>query len=63
MESYLELARKETFDSLHFKVKSIFKKYVHAEEYYIVILSADTIYSYFQDKFPTVHYNIFIGDN
>jgi hypothetical protein len=63
LEQYLEQAKKQTFDTLHFKVKSIFKKYVNAEEHHIVILSADTIYSYFQDKFSTVHYNIFVGDN
>jgi len=63
LQHYLERARKETYDTLHFKVKSTFKKYVNAEEHYIVILAADTIYSYFQDKFATVHYNIFVGDN
>ncbi len=45
------------------KVRSVYSKYVNIEDHYINILSADTIYSYFQDKFPTVHYNIFIGDN
>lgn len=61
--SYLELAKKESFESLHVKVKSILIRYVNAEEHYIVILAADIIYSYFQDKFGTTHYNIFVGDN
>jgi hypothetical protein len=63
LEEYLKRARNETFDTFLSKVKSIYKIYVNTEEHYITILAADTIYSYFQDKFPTVHYNIFVGDN
>ncbi|HYA84001.1 MAG TPA: hypothetical protein VEH06_11215, partial [Candidatus Bathyarchaeia archaeon] len=63
LQKYLDLAGKETFETLHSKVETIYKKYVNAEEYYIVILAADTIYSYFQDRFGTTHYNIFVGDN
>jgi hypothetical protein len=63
LQKYLDLASKETFETLHYKVETIYKKYVNAEEYYIVSLAADTIYSYFQDRFGTTHYNIFVGDN
>jgi hypothetical protein len=63
LNQYLEKARKETFDSLYLKTKTIYKKYVNIEDYLLSTLSADTIYSYFQDKFPTLHYNIFVGDN
>ena len=63
LEDYLKRATQETLDSLYFKVKTVFEKYVNAEKHHIVILAADTIYSYFQDKFPTLHYNIFVGDN
>ncbi len=63
LKEYLELARKETFDTLLSQVQIIYSKYVNTDEHYIVILAADTIYSYFQDKFGTTHYNIFVGDN
>jgi hypothetical protein len=63
LERYLERARNETYDSLYQRVKSIYRKYVNAEDHYICILSADTVQSYFQDKFSTVHYNILVGDN
>ncbi len=63
LEQYLERARNETFDSLYQRVKPIYSRYVNAETHHISVLSADTIYSYFQDKFPTLHYNIFVGDN
>ena len=63
LDTYLQNARNESLDTLYLKVKSIYKKYVDAEEKYIVLLAADTILSYFQDKFGTMHYNILVGDN
>lgn len=63
LNNYLDLAKKETFETLYSKVESIFRKYVNAEDHYITILSADIIYSYFQDKFGTTRYDIIIGDN
>jgi hypothetical protein len=38
-------------------------KYVVAEDHYLTLLTADIIYTYFQDKFGTTHYVICIGDN
>jgi len=63
LNHYLERARNETFGSLYLKTKLIYRKYVNIEDHLLSILSADTVYSYFQDKFPTLHYNIFVGDN
>ena len=48
-EKYLELAKKETIDSLFEKVYTEFKKYLNAEDHTLVILSADTVYSFFQE--------------
>ena len=63
MERYVELARKETFDSLYKLSKSNLLKYVNVDEHCLIVIAADVIFSYFQDKFPTVHYEIFVGDN
>ncbi len=63
LQMYIEQARRETFDSLYQQVKSELQKYVNVDEHYLVVIAADIIFSYFQDKFPTVHYNIFVGDN
>jgi hypothetical protein len=61
---YLQLAKKiNNFDPIFKLVREIFQKYIDAEDHYITILAADTIYSYFQDKFATTHYLICIGDN
>ena len=39
------------------------RNYVNIEEHVLVILAADTLYRYFQEKFGATHYNIFIGEN
>ena len=36
---------------------------MNAKKHYISILTADIIHSLFYDRFSTVHYNIFLGDN
>jgi hypothetical protein len=60
---YLKLAVNESFNSLYLKVEQIYRKYVNVEEYYYPVLIGDTIWSYFQDRFPYTHYLIFTGDN
>lgn len=63
LQTYVDLAKRETLDSLYQQVKSELKKYLNMDEHYLVVIAADIIFSYFQDKFPTVHYDIFVGDN
>ncbi len=63
LKKYLTLARLESFNSLFEKVLLESRKYINNEEHTLVIISADTVYSYFQDRFGTTHYNIFVGDN
>lgn len=60
---YLKLARRETLDSLHQAVKSNLRRYVNVDEHYLVVMASDVILSYFQEKFPTMHYDVFVGDN
>jgi hypothetical protein len=63
LKEYIELAKKETFDSLFQKILEQIRNFVNIEEHVLVILAADTLYSYFQEKFGATHYNIFIGEN
>ena len=60
---YLELAKRETLDSLYQVVKSNLQRYINVDEHYLVVIASDIILSYFQDKFATLHYDIFVGDN
>jgi hypothetical protein len=63
LETYIELAKRETMDSLYQAVKSNLQRYVNVDEHYLVVMASDIILSYFQDKFATLHYDIFVGDN
>jgi hypothetical protein len=58
---FVDRARKETIDSLFLKHKSIWKKIVVADNEVINLLAIDSLYSYFQDKFSTTHYDMFVG--
>jgi hypothetical protein len=59
----IEKAKNETLDSLYKLVKSIFKKYIDADDFHISFCAADTIFTYFQDKIGLTHYLFFVGGN
>jgi hypothetical protein len=59
----LERAKSETLDSLFLMVETINRKYVDVEDHYHVLLTADIIWTWLQDKFGYTHYIIIIGDN
>ena len=61
VEQVIEQAKKETLDTLYKKVKSIWKKYVDADDFHISICAADTIFTYYQDRLGLVHYLFFVG--
>ena len=52
----VEKARSETLDTLYKKVKSLWKKYVDADDFHISICAADTVFTYYQDKIGLTHY-------
>jgi len=59
----LEDASKWSLDSIFSKVETINRKYVDIEDHYHVLLTADIIWTWLQDKFGYTHLNIFTGDN
>jgi hypothetical protein len=50
-------------DSLFKKVKSIWKRYFDIDNETLILCSADTIFTYFQDKLGMTRYLLFVGDN
>jgi hypothetical protein len=56
-------AKIESRDSLYQKSKPIVKKYNDQDDYKLVLIAADIVWSYFQDKFSTTHYDCVVGDN
>jgi hypothetical protein len=63
IETIVNLAMKETIFTLFRKARSIVSKYVDQEDHLINLVSVNTIFSYFQDRFSTVHYIGIFGDN
>jgi hypothetical protein len=55
--------KNENLDTMYKKVKSIWGKYVDADDFHISICAADTIFTYFQDKIGLTHYLFFVGGN
>ena len=54
----MERAKNETIDSLYKHAKQITEDYNDQKKEKVVLLAIDIIWSYFQDKFPTTHYDI-----
>lgn len=63
LNEYIKRSKQETLGTLYTKVKGIWQKYIDAEEKFLVLCSADTIFTYFQDILGMTHYLLFVGDN
>ena len=63
IEHVIGQAKNETIFSLYEKAKSIISKYIDQEEHIINLIATDVMFSYFQDRFNTVHYTGIFGDN
>jgi hypothetical protein len=61
VQQYINKAKNETLDTLYLKLKSIWKKYIDADNFHLVICAADTIFTYFQDRVGLTHYLFFVG--
>jgi hypothetical protein len=62
-QRYLEEAKKLDLETLFDLVESINRKYVDIEDHYHVLLTADMIWTWLQDRFSSTPYNVFTGDN
>ena len=63
IESYIQKAKTITVDDIYNKCKSIFLKYVDQDKNVIILVTADSIWTYFQDLFATTHYTEGVGAN
>ena len=61
VQEYINKAKDQTLDTLYLKVKGIWRKYIDADDFHIVICAADTIFTYFQDRIGLTHYLFFVG--
>jgi hypothetical protein len=63
LDECLEDAKKQTIDSLYNRALNFIKLYNDQDEHKQILLAADVVLSYFQDKFGTTHYLGIVGDN
>jgi hypothetical protein len=62
INTYVIMVKKQSLDDLYDIVKAEWKKYTDADDFHVIICSADTIFSYIQDKLGMTHYLLFVGD-
>jgi hypothetical protein len=60
--SYADRARNENIDSLYLQAKQIASDYNDQKKDKVNLLAIEIIASYFQDRFPTTHYDIVLGE-
>ena len=63
VEKHLERARHDSIDSLYLEALAIASDYNDQSPEEIRLLAIEIVTSYFQDKFPTVHYDVVTGGN
>lgn len=63
VQEYIEKSKYETLDTLYTDVKPIWRKYIDADDFHIVICAIDTIFTYFQDRVGLTHYLFFVGNS
>ena len=61
LNKVVDNARNKSLETYYIKGKSIWKKYIDADDFHISICAADTIFTYFQDKIGLTHYLFFVG--
>lgn len=65
-ESLFDTIRKcksVSISDLYRESKRIICKYIDQKPNVLKVIAVDTIFSYFQDRFPTTHYFLFVGKN
>lgn len=59
----LKKSKSLTISHLFKETRHIISKYIDQKPNILNIIAADMIFSYFQDRFPTTHYLLFVGKN
>lgn len=58
-----QVKSRENLDTLFQKVKAQWNLYIDNGKEHNIMCTGDTIFTYFQDKLGTTHYDFFVGDN
>lgn len=63
IEKFIEKASTLSIDDLFWKTNGFISRFIVHHKYIIDYYSALILFSYFQDRFPTVPYTMFVADN
>jgi hypothetical protein len=63
LEEYLEYASNQSIDSLFGLVLELVTQFNDQDRHIQILMALDIVATYFQDKFPTVHYLLVLGEN
>lgn len=63
LDVYIRLSHAESIETLYQKTLSFLKRYNDQDEYKLILIATDIMWSYFQDRFSTTHYQSVVGDN
>ena len=63
VKQYVERVKEENHDSLFRIIRNIITKYNDHKQNKINLIATDVFFSYFQDRFSTLHYDFFVGRN
>ncbi len=63
LDKYVRLSNAESIETLYQKTLSFLKRYNDQDEYKQILIATDIMWSYFQDRFSTTHYQSVVGDN
>jgi hypothetical protein len=56
IREFEDMALSETVDNLYYKIKSTVSSYIDQDREVIILVSADILWTFFQDLYPTTHY-------
>ena len=63
LREYVKQAKAASIDSLYTQAKQFVREYNDQDEYKLILVALDIIFSHSQDKFSTTHYVSVVGDN
>ena len=63
IQGFVKQAKSTNVGSLYLKAKGYVQDFNDQDHNKLVLIASDIIFSYFQDKFATTHYDSIVGDN
>lgn len=63
LQDFVKQAKSTSIGQLYLKAKELVLEYNDQDKHKLILIASDIVFSYFQDKFATTHYDSIVGDN